>query len=114
MLAFLQQDHRERLLATIPLPRTARNSITDRAALAAEVDIVRETGVAFSREEAIDGVIAVGVPVWGETGQLVAALSTAVPAYRFDATLEEEIIRELKQGAETLTLSLGGSARQTA
>lgn len=114
MLAFLQQDHRERLLATIPLPRTARNSITDRATLAAEVDIVRETGVAFSREEAIDGLIAIGVPVWGETGQLVAALSTAVPVYRFDAELEKEIILELKQGAETLTLSLGGSARHIA
>lgn len=114
MLAFLPEEHRERLLSTIPLPRTARNSVTDRGALAAEVERVREMGVSFSREEAIDGVIAVGVPVWGGEGQLVAALSTAVPAYRFDTALEEKIVAQLKQGAETLTVSLGGDARQSA
>lgn len=114
MLAFLPRDHRERLLSSIPLPRTARNSVTDRDALAAEVEQVRELGVSYSREEAIDGVIAIGVPVWGPEGQLVAALSTAVPAYRFDAVLEEKIIAQLKQGAETLTVGLGGDIRQTA
>ena len=114
MLAFLPKDHRARLLSTIPLPRTARNSVTDRDALAAEIEQVREMGVSFSREEAIDGVVAVSVPVWGADGQLVAALSTAVPAYRFDAALEEKIITQLKKGAETLTVSLGGDTRQTA
>lgn len=114
MLAFLPKEQRERLLSTISLPRTARNSITDRDVLAAEIEHVRQMGVSFCREEAIDGIIALGVPVWGAEGRLVAALSTAVPAYRFDAVLEEKIIVQLKQGADALTVSLGGDARQIA
>lgn len=113
MLAFLPPEHRGRLMESIPMAQTARNSITDRALLAKEIEFVKETGVAFSREEAIDGVVGVGVPVWQADGLLVAALSVAVPAYRFDAELEKRIVVALKEGANTLTASMGGEIRQT-
>lgn len=114
MLAYLPAAQRARLIATLSLPRTARNSITDSDALMREVESVREKGIAYSREEAIDGIIAVGVPVYGADGQVVAALSTATPVHRFTPEAENEIITALREGAERLTVSLGGRTNRTA
>jgi len=114
MLAFLPQEERDRRMTSMELPRMARNSITDREALAHEIQNIRENYLAYSREEAIDGIIAVGVPVWGAGGEVVAALSTASPVHRFTPEAELEIVAALRSGAERLTISLGGKFKRAA
>jgi DNA-binding IclR family transcriptional regulator len=61
------------------------HTIVDRAALFAELDAIRATGVAFDREEHTIGIAAVGVAVRaGDT--VLGAISVPAPAERFTRT----------------------------
>jgi DNA-binding IclR family transcriptional regulator len=75
------------------LERFTENTITKLADLARELDAIRETGVAFDREEHTHGICAGGIAMSDAFGQL-AALSVPMPAQRFRGR-ESEIAREL-------------------
>jgi DNA-binding IclR family transcriptional regulator len=81
LLAGLPAEAAESLLP----PRLAQltpRTIVSRPALLEELSRVRETGLAFDREEHTLGICAVGVAI-GEGGAPVAAISVPVPAQRF-------------------------------
>jgi DNA-binding IclR family transcriptional regulator len=67
-----------------PLPRLARNTITDSEGLQAVLAGIRESGYCLSREETTDGASSVAAPIRGPGGDVVAALSVVVPANRPD------------------------------
>ena len=70
----------------LPPPRSLQRytgaTITDQAALAAELAEVRRRGYAKAVAELEDGLVAVAAPVFGATGTCVAALSVSGPEYR--------------------------------
>jgi DNA-binding IclR family transcriptional regulator len=70
----------------IPVPaeleRYTSATITDPAALAAELERVRADGYATALSELEDGLVAVAAPVFDPDGRCVAALSISGPAYR--------------------------------
>ena len=73
----------------VPLPRgrlTAftPSTITNAAALAAEIDRVRARGFAEAIEEREAGLSAIAAPVWGATGALAAIVALQGPTSRFD------------------------------
>ena len=74
----------------VPLPRgklaafTPR-TITDPAALAAEIERVRARGYAEAIEEREAGLSAIAAPVWGADGELAAIVALQGPTSRFDA-----------------------------
>jgi DNA-binding IclR family transcriptional regulator len=74
----------ERANALLParLARFTAHTITSHRALAAELEDVARSGVAFDREEHSEGICAVGAAVEGPSGP-VAALSVPVPTPRF-------------------------------
>jgi len=82
--AFLAALSPERLRALLParLERFTPHTITSRATLERELERVRDTGVAFDREEHTEGICAVGSGV-SDGGGPVAAISVPVPASRF-------------------------------
>ncbi len=61
----------------LALERHGPGTITDPAALRAELAAVRERGIAINREESRAGVLGVAAPVWRD-GAVVAALALAV------------------------------------
>lgn len=69
-------------LAIRNLPALTSRTLTDKSALLAELDQIRETGVAFDREEHHEGICAVGVVVSTEGDDFVA-ISIPMPAQRF-------------------------------
>lgn len=73
----------DRLLAGGPLLAVTRRTITQPAALRAELDRIRIQGFAVDNEELADGLCCVGVPVRDRRGRLVAGLSVAMPKARF-------------------------------
>lgn len=87
------------------LERFTENTITNRADLARELDSIRETGVAFDREEHTHGICAGGIAVSDAFGQL-AALSVPMPAQRFRGR-ETEIAEELSAAREAAMRALG-------
>jgi len=84
--AFLAALSPERARALLParLDRFTPHTITSHAALQAELELIREAGVAFDREEHTEGICAAGAAVLDGDGP-IAAISAPVPAARFRA-----------------------------
>lgn len=85
ILACHAQSQVERLLPDT-LAALTGNTLTSRAALARELDLVRASGVAQDREEHAPGVCAIATCV-SLPGLRPYAISVVVPAFRFDAVL---------------------------
>ncbi|HTZ88550.1 MAG TPA: IclR family transcriptional regulator [Solirubrobacteraceae bacterium] len=104
--AFLAALAPDRALALLParLPRCTPHTITARAALLKELELVRKRGVAFDREEHTEGISAVGASVLGPLGPL-AAISVPVPTARFrggEQRYATAVVRAAREATETL------------
>ncbi|WP_246210358.1 IclR family transcriptional regulator [Nocardioides piscis] len=69
------------------LQRRAPRTLTAPGLLMAQLQQVRETGVAFEFEESTVGLVCVGAPVFGPDDDVVAAVSVAGPVTRFNPRL---------------------------
>jgi DNA-binding IclR family transcriptional regulator len=63
MLSLLGDRELDTLLANAPFKRYTPNTITDPNVYKTEIDTVRREGIAFDREEYIEGMVALGVPI---------------------------------------------------
>ena len=86
--------------------RTAR-TITSRAALQADLAVVRRRGYAVTDEELEPGLIAVAAPVRSSAGAVVAALSVSGPASRLTRTRIPEVAAICVAQANALSAVLG-------
>ncbi|WP_254547019.1 IclR family transcriptional regulator [Halomarina pelagica] len=107
ILAHLPDERVDAIIDRWGLPAVTPTTITDRDELADELERVRERGVAFNREECIDGLKAVAAPVLDPNGGVVGALSVSGPAHRMKGSwLEEEIPDLLLGSANELEINL--------
>lgn len=74
MLSLLSDQEIDRLLSTVTLKRYTPNTIIDLKRYKDEIKRVREEGLAFDREEYIEGMVAVGVPLRTKGRQIEAAI----------------------------------------
>jgi DNA-binding IclR family transcriptional regulator len=108
ILAELSSDELARLLPG-RLKRHTEHTITDPAELMAELARIRETGVAFDREEQTIGISAAGVALRAPSGEF-AALTVPMPTQRFVGN-EDTIARallEVKRDVEATYGFTGG------
>ena len=82
LLSQLPKARVEEIVDQWGLTAKTSNTITDRDALFDQLDTTRERGYSFNREEQLDGVKAVGVPVTGPNGEVIGAFSVASPMNR--------------------------------
>lgn len=75
ILAFLPVDARERLLSRLELAPLASKSITDREALAAELEHVRLESLAISEHELAEGLFGIAAPIRGRDGEPLGAIA---------------------------------------
>jgi len=107
ILAHLRRHEVEEILDWRGLPRLTENTITDRDALFAELDRVRQRGVSRNDAEKLDGVRAVGVVVRDPSEQVVGALSVSAPAHRLaDERFERDLPNQLRGVAQELELNI--------
>ncbi|MFN8160229.1 MAG: IclR family transcriptional regulator [Solirubrobacterales bacterium] len=91
-----------------PRPRAfTPNTITDLQALRSELEEVRNSGVAFDREEHTEGISAVGAAVVVDE-EPVAAISVPAPTARFRRN-EERYATAVRRAADTASRTLAGS-----
>lgn len=83
LLAYRDEFQIERFLKHAELEALTPNSITDRAALRRELDAIQARGWAFSCGERSVGGVAVSVPIFAPSGDVLAALSVLGPESRF-------------------------------
>jgi len=90
-----------------PLVELTGDTISDPAQLHEQLTEVRKLGIGLEYEEAVIGEASVAVPVYGEDGTVVAALSVVLPANIWPA--DEAIVRDLRDAARTISRELGAS-----
>jgi IclR family transcriptional regulator, pca regulon regulatory protein len=88
LLADLPDRERERVIGELELTRCGPKSISSKRALRAELQRVREEGLALGDEELAPGVRTIAAPVYGPNGEVIAAVGVPVPA---DAYSVEEL-----------------------
>lgn len=92
ILAHMSPNRVEDILDRRGLPAQNEQTITDREELFAELEQVRDRGVAFNRKEAMRGVHAVAVPVIDPADDPLGSIVVAGPANRLkDDYLETEL-----------------------
>jgi len=106
LLAWMPEDERRPILRR-RLTRYTPETITETAALRAELARVLDEGHARSFEELEVGMHAVAVPVFSADGTVGAALSATGPAYRLARRRARAIVGDLREGAADLSAKLG-------
>lgn len=99
LLAFMPPEELEALLPTLELRPMTPNTLTDVAALRAELETVRQRGTAYSRGERVVGGVGVSAPVLDDRGHVVAAISVISPAERIDDDRLQEFDRLIRRTA---------------
>ena len=106
LLAWADADALAAVLKT-GLERRTPATITDPAALRAELDRIRQRGWACTVEELETGLNTVAAPVRGADGSVVAALSASGPSYRLGTESFPEMAKKLQAGADEISSQLG-------
>jgi IclR family acetate operon transcriptional repressor len=84
-------------------------TITDPAALAAELDLIRDRGYGEAIGEREPDLTAIGVPVFARGGELAAILGLQAPSARLPAATRRTLREPLLEAAARLGGALGGS-----
>lgn len=96
LLAHLPDAEREAYLATGPFVALTARTITEPAALRAELERVRAEDHAVDQEEIAEGLRCVAVPVRGPDGRVIAAVSASRGERRTD---DDAVLALLRQAA---------------
>src|SRR5699024_747386 len=110
ILAALPDERVAEILAASGLPERTKNTVTDPDTLLAELETVRERGIAYNRGETITGLAGVGAPIIGPDGIVVGAISIIGPTSRLedDRDLDEAaaLVRKSKNIIEINATSI--------
>ncbi len=107
LLAALPPAKFETFLKTVPLLASSPNTITDPTLLRAEVERVRQTGIAFDDAEFNAEVRCIAAPVRDYTGEVVAALGVSGPIWRMTLQRMNDLEVLVRATAEQLSRDLG-------
>jgi IclR family pca regulon transcriptional regulator len=114
LLAAADPDERARFLARVALPGYTTRTITDPAALAAELDAVRAQGYAIVDQELELGLRSCAVPIARRDGTVVAAINVGAHAARLDAeALRQQVVPLLRRAAAEIGAALGSVREAT-
>lgn len=106
MLAFTGRPPRP------PLQAYTERTITDPAALEAELERVRRRGWADAYEEREPELNAIAAPVWSSTGELAGIAALQGPLPRFGRRPARKALPLLLERAEAISRELGATARR--
>ncbi len=109
-LSTLPHDHLLQYAQAEGLDKRTKHTLTDPNALIAEVQEIREQGFALDREEFMDGMVALAVPILEPQGRLVSTLSFHAPTQRFTAERALEFLPALQKASQALSTLLSDDA----
>lgn len=107
ILAYLPENTVESIIDRYDLEAQTENTITDKEALFAELEEIREQGYSINDEERIKKQRAVGTPVLDGSGRVVGAFSVSGPTHRMSGDrFKKEIPNLLLGTANEVELNL--------
>ena len=106
-LSELSEAEIDELYPKDELKPITKKTITSKAELKAQLKQVRESGVAFTREEGTEGIEGVASLIRDSSGKAVAAMSFHLPAFRMNEVIRKRFAGLIKMGAELVSYRLG-------
>ena len=106
LLAHLSQEELDQVLSG-ELEKHTAHTITDSNQLRRDLNTVRRQGYAIAREELEEGLNALAAPLYDHTGQAVAAVGVAGPAYRMTAQALPQMVACLLDVTRQISARLG-------
>ncbi|HET6410878.1 MAG TPA: IclR family transcriptional regulator C-terminal domain-containing protein [Anaeromyxobacter sp.] len=107
LLAFAPPAERAATLRAMRLASHTPRTLTARVAVEADLDKVRRQGFALDDEEHEHGIRCIGAPVFGHTGEVLAALSASWPSFRFPADGFQAATEAVRVAAARISSILG-------
>jgi IclR family pca regulon transcriptional regulator len=108
LLAYLPREERDSLLAELELRQRGPNTLTEQRSLIAELERVREAGLAINNEELAYGLRSIAAPVLAQSGSIAAAINLAVHSSMVSMSeLVERLGRPLKRTATEISAHIG-------
>ena len=107
LLAYLPEEERGKILDKRGLPRLTENTITDEKKLERELCKVKEEGFALDREEHEKDVRCIAAPIKNHQGEVIAAVSISIPAFRIDVNKQNNLREALIQTSKKIYKRLG-------
>lgn len=109
MIAHMDPEQREQLLAEYELFEQTENTITNKEQFEAELKTIQVDGVAFNDEEQVSGLRAVAAPVCSE-GRVFGAISLASPVSRLqNSRLYSEFPDQVREAANIIEVNINTS-----
>jgi IclR family acetate operon transcriptional repressor len=99
LLAFKSAEFREAFFKRAELTQRTENTLTTREALEANLEETRKRGYSLDIMESNSGNKSIGAPIFGRNGDVIAAISVAGPAFRFEPQTEAVVGSLLKAAA---------------
>jgi DNA-binding IclR family transcriptional regulator len=112
LLANLDPESLDAVLAARTLPGMTPDSITDPDALRAHLDEVRAEGVAVDVGESDSAMRCAAAAIRDHSGATIAAMSVSAPIIRWTAQAQVEWVKLVREGAATLSARMGYPAQQ--
>ncbi len=108
LLACLPETEQVKIVAQTELAKRGPNTITTKKALLAELEHVREDGMAVNDEELARGLISIAVPIRDERHDAVAAINMAASTDMISlAELVDQLLPHLLATADHISARLG-------
>lgn len=109
LLAFMDQDRLNRVLASADLQTFTERTIVDSNVLRADLEDTRARGFSIDDEEKNMGMRCIAAPVFDLNGEAVAGLSVSGPTSRVSLEETDRLSREVIDAARQLTEAIGGN-----
>jgi IclR family acetate operon transcriptional repressor len=109
--AFQTEERREKLLRSHGIYRFTDHTVTDRSELDREWERIQLQKFALDREESVYDGVCFAAPIFGESGEVNAAISVSLPKSRLrDGEHEAAITEALKAAAAQIAADLQSAA----
>ena len=107
ILAYQSDMERESIIQDLEMIPHTSKTITDRDDLQRCLEVICSRGYEVAIEDMIDGVWAIGAPIFQLPGQIVASLELIIPTVRWTPEEEERLVRVVTRHAHQISQALG-------
>ena len=107
LMAHNSPEKIKEILEVNPLEAHTPFSITDKNAFSLRLEEIRENGYCIEKEEAVEGIIGIAVPIRDYSRQVVAAIGIALPIRQNSKKESQRIVSILKRSTKEISDNLG-------
>jgi IclR family transcriptional regulator, KDG regulon repressor len=107
LVAYMSDDQQKKLLQLYPLGKITDKTVVDVEELLRRFHQTVKVGYYIEREEVIEGVMGIGVPIRDFSGHVVAALGASMPQFQSNEKMTKRVIKELMTASAAISKELG-------